>query len=99
MSRPKTTQDLYGDAYRRLDAMHAGIRRFRAEVDRVKDVFARPAAGSCFSLDVAKMESGSGEDATTTGDCRCRPLTPQPIVETGLEEFRLVLSAIRSITL
>lgn len=97
MSRPQTTQDLYGEAFHRLDAMHDGVRKFRVEVARVKDVFSQPVSGLCCLSAVS--DPLSAEEEIGLGDRSCRPATPRPPVETGLEEFRLTLAALRSITL
>jgi len=95
MSHPRTTQDLYGEAFRRLDALHDGARRFRVEVERVKDVYARPVSVACCSF----PSMAESVDDELDDDRRVRPATPRPPVEAGLEEFRLVLSALRAITL
>ena len=96
MSRPKTTQDLYGEAFRRIDAMHAGVKKFRGQVERVKEVFAQPAGTCCI---FPAMEPEEEDPRPADDDRRVRCATPQPVAEAGLEEFRLTLAELRSLTL
>lgn len=77
--------------------MHDSVRKFRAQATRVKDVFQDP-VGSCCILSPVIEPEGEEQDVTDD-DRRAQYATPKPVVEAGLEEFRLALNALRSITL
>lgn len=85
MRRMKSTADLYGEAFARLDRMHRRIEAFQRQVDE--------ASGRPLLACAAPAPWPEQCDDEPTRE----RVTPKPREQSALDEFRLALATLRTL--